>query len=527
MALTSASTCGSCGKSFQILESRSDHLQTTTKYRYFWKLDTSRSSVDCSSIMLKHIGLSGPSRGLKWRSHPFFIVFTVGMGAFVDLFLYGLIVPVLPFLLKDRIGLPDSEIQSTISNLLAVYAAASCAASPIAGFLADRFTSSRQLPFLLGLVFLFLSTILLALGRSVAVLAIARLLQGASGGVVWTIGIAIIIETVGQENLGKTMGTVFSFVSVAGLFSPIIGGLLYAKSGYVGVFGVGVGLVGIDFILRVLMVEKKVAARYISTQPQVSNTHTDGTNEDTEQTPLMSNKASIPSRYRLSKPTNRFTRNLPILMIFRHTGLLTAIWIGFMQAILLGSFDATIPLVASEQFGFDSLKAGLLFLPLAGADFLLGPVFGWCVDRYGTKPASVLGFTFLVPTLVLLRLPTEPNITGKPTTGHLIALYASLLAINGISLAAINSPSFVEAANVVEKYYKANEDVFDQAPYAQLYGINSMIWSGGLTVGPLLAGTLREKIGYGNMCAVLAGMCGLTAVLAAFFIGQKEEEEDV
>jgi MFS family permease len=503
------------------VRSLTDHHEVSL----IWTLDTSHSFVDCISVMLKHIGLSGPPRGLKWRSHPFFIVFTVGMGAFVDLFLYGLIVPVLPFLLKDRIGLPDSEIQSTISNLLAIYAAASCAASPIAGFLADRFTSSRQLPFLLGLVFLLLSTILLALGRSVAVLAIARLLQGASGGVVWTVGIAIIIETVGQENLGKTMGTVFSFISVAGLFSPIIGGLLYAKSGYIGVFGVGVGLVGIDFILRVLMVEKKVAARYTSTQPQVLNTHTDRTDEDTEQTPLLPTKASTPNRYRLSKPTNRFTRNLPILMIFRHTGLLTAIWIGFMQAILLGSFDATIPLVASEQFGFDSLKAGLLFLPLAGADFLLGPVFGWYVDRYGTKPASVLGFTWLLPALVLLRLPTEPSITGKLATGHLIALYASLLATNGIGLATINSPSFVEAANVIEKYYKANEDVFEHAPYAQLYGINSMIWSGGLTVGPLLAGTLREKIGYGNMCAVLAGMCGLTAVLAALFIGQKEEED--
>ena len=412
-----------------------------------------------------------PPRGLRWRSHPLFIVFTVGMGAFVDLFLYGLIVPVLPFLLKDRINLPDSQIQSTISNLLAVYAAASCAASPIAGILADKWSSSRQLPFLLGLVLLLLSTILLALGRSVAVLAIARFLQGASGGVVWTIGIALVIETVGNENLGKTMGTIFSFISVAGLFSPMVGGLLYARTGYKGVFGVGVSLIGI-----------------------------------------------------LPKPTNLFTRNFPILMLFRDASLLTAIWIGFMQALLLGSFDATVPLVASEQFGFDSLKAGLLFLPLCGADFLLGPVFGWCVDRYGTKPAAVLGFSWLIPALALLRLPTESGIIQRLDNGHLIALYSGLLAMNGVGLAAINSPSFVEAGNLVEKYYKANEDMFDQAPYAQLYGINSMVWSGGLTVGPLLAGKLRETIGYGNMNAVLAGICGCTVVLAALFIGGRRKD---
>jgi MFS family permease len=165
---------------------------------------------------------STPPKGLKWRSNNYFIITTVGMSAFTDLFLYGLIVPVLPFMLKDRVNMPDNEIQGTISNLLAIYAAASVAASPVAGILADKFSNSRQLPFVLGLVMLICSTVLLAVGQTVAVLALARFLQGASGGVVWTIGLAIIIETVGQENLGTTMGTVFSFISVAGLFSPIV-----------------------------------------------------------------------------------------------------------------------------------------------------------------------------------------------------------------------------------------------------------------------------------------------------------------
>ena len=480
------------------------------------------------SAILSPLGLKGSSAppGLKWRSHPVFVVFTVGTGAFVDLFLYGLIVPVLPFLLKDRIELPNSHIQSTISYLLAIYAAASCAISPIAGVLADRFSSSRQLPFLLGLTMLLLSTILLALGRSVAVLAIARFLQGASGGVVWTIGIAIIIETVGQENLGKAMGTVFGFISVAGLFWPIVGGVLYSKTGYKGVFGVGVGLIAIDFLLRVLMIEKKVATRYPGSKSD-ANHDPDHTRENTEETPLLSNSSAAADRYRLSKPANRFTHNFPILMLFRNTALLTAIWIGFIQALLLGSFDATIPLVASDQFSFDSLKAGLLFLPLGGADFLLGPVFGWCVDRYGTKPVSFLGFIWLIPALVLLRLPTESDLVGKLDASHLIALYAGLLAANGLGLACINSISIVESGNIVEKYYRANMDLFDQAPYAQLYGISSMVWSAGLTVGPLIAGLLKDTIGYGNMNAVLAGLCGLTAITSAFFIGGKQEDDDV
>ncbi|KAH6614006.1 major facilitator superfamily domain-containing protein [Boeremia exigua] len=446
-----------------------------------------------------------PPRGLRWRSHTLFITTTVGMGAFTDLFLYGLIVPVLPFLLKDRVDMPESQVQGSISMLLAVYAAASCATSPVAGVLADKFASSRQLPFTISLGLLAAATVMFAWGRSIAVLVVARVLQGASAGVVWTVGLAIIVETVGQENLGKTMGTIFSFISVAGLFSPICGGLLYAKTGYNGVFGVGIGLVAIDFILRMLMIEKKVRDKYLSD----SNTSTDSTNGDegTEQTPLLPDSSTphIDERYRLTPPKNRITRELPILLLLLDPGLLTAILIAFMQAALLGSFDATVPLVAESAFAFNSLRAGLLFLPLGCADFLLGPVFGWAVDRYGPRSA----------------------LRARLDNGQLVAVYAGVLALNGAGLAAIGSPSIVEAGRLVENYARANPGVFSEgAPWAQLYGINSMVFSGGLTVGPLVAGALRERIGYGNMNAVLAGVCVLTAVLAALFIGRKEGKGD-
>jgi hypothetical protein len=98
--------------------------------------------------------------GLQWRSNTFvryvphsyaqdqeaaasanvskFILATIGIALFTDLFLYGLLVPVLPFLLEDRIGIPDSQIQSYTSGLLAAYAGSSVLTSPIAGVIADR-----------------------------------------------------------------------------------------------------------------------------------------------------------------------------------------------------------------------------------------------------------------------------------------------------------------------------------------------------------------------------------------------------
>lgn len=145
--------------------------------------------------------------GLTWRSNTFFIVATVGIGLFTDLFLYGLVVPILPYMLQDRVGLPENQVQSHVSGLLAAYAGASVLFSPIAGYLADK-TSTRQAPFLLGLTALLLATILLMVGDNVATLAIARILQGISAAFVWTIGLAFALETVGPENLGKTIGSV-------------------------------------------------------------------------------------------------------------------------------------------------------------------------------------------------------------------------------------------------------------------------------------------------------------------------------
>lgn len=145
--------------------------------------------------------------GLKWRSNTLFIVATVGIGLFTDLFLYALVVPILPSILEDKVGVPDKDIQSDVSGLLAAYAAASVITSPFAGVIADRM-SSRRAPFLVGLLALLLATVLLFVGTTLPVLTIARILQGVSSAFVWTVGLALCLETVGPKNLGKTIGSV-------------------------------------------------------------------------------------------------------------------------------------------------------------------------------------------------------------------------------------------------------------------------------------------------------------------------------
>lgn len=148
-----------------------------------------------------------PPTGLRWRASTPFILTTVAVGLFTDLFLYGLVVPVLPFMLKERVSLPDDKIQSYVSGLLAAYAGASVVFSIPVGVIADRL-NARQLPFLCGLAALLGATLMLAFGQNIPMLVIARVLQGTSAAIVWTVGLAMILDTVGPENLGKVIGTV-------------------------------------------------------------------------------------------------------------------------------------------------------------------------------------------------------------------------------------------------------------------------------------------------------------------------------
>lgn len=257
---------------------------------------------------------SRPPRGLKWRSNTLFITSTVGIGLFTDLFLYGLVVPILPFILTDRLNIPHSEIQKYTSALLASYAGASVLFSIPVGIIADKLPA-RQLPFLVGLFALLASTILLYLGQTIGVLILARILQGISAAVVWTIGLAMVMDTVGSDRLGVTIGSIFSFISVGELAAPVLGGVVYKKAGAGAVFGMGFGLLAVDFAMRLAIVEKKTARKYGYDEDHEDDEEREDREAD-ERTALLSNgqtKDENLEDWKIRKDQPSWIRKFPIL----------------------------------------------------------------------------------------------------------------------------------------------------------------------------------------------------------------------
>lgn len=120
---------------------------------------------------------------LKYRSSEGFIIATISLAIFTDMFLYALIVPIVPFAIETRSHVETSKVQYWVSVLIAIYAAALLFFSPVCGWLADRSTS-RRTPLIIGLFALLGATILLDIGSSIGIMIAGRILQGTSAAVV-------------------------------------------------------------------------------------------------------------------------------------------------------------------------------------------------------------------------------------------------------------------------------------------------------------------------------------------------------
>lgn len=103
--------------------------------------------------------------------------------------------------------------------------------SAIVGYMADH-TATRQSPLLCGLLALMGSTVMLCIGSSIVVLVIGRLLQGISATVVWVVGLALLADTVGKDEIAQSMGIISLSMSAAVFLAPLLGGIVYGKGGY-------------------------------------------------------------------------------------------------------------------------------------------------------------------------------------------------------------------------------------------------------------------------------------------------------
>ena len=143
---------------------------------------------------------------------------------FTDLVAYSVAVPVLPDYASRFNASP-----TTIGVLFASFGLTLLVLSIPMGILSDRL--GRKGPMIAGLALLAVATLAFAYAESMAMLFVARLLQGAADGMTWIVGFALIADLYGPEERGRAMGLAMAGSSLGIIIGPVLGGWLYEIGG--------------------------------------------------------------------------------------------------------------------------------------------------------------------------------------------------------------------------------------------------------------------------------------------------------
>lgn len=205
---------------------------------------------------------------------------------------------------------------------------------PLFGYLVDV-SRTRQLPYLLGLILLAASMAMLSLAHTVWLFVAARMLQGTATAMVVVAGMALVTDSVPFEKLGQMIGYLGSAVTLGFMLGPLLGGLVFNVAGYNALFAMAFAVVGVDFVMRVAVVEKKVAKRWVDGD---SNDHVNGHANGNINGHAVSGYHTFPQTPVACEDEE--DRGFALLKIARQPRVLVSLWALMVQGVLYTAFDA-------------------------------------------------------------------------------------------------------------------------------------------------------------------------------------------
>jgi len=371
---------------------------------------------------------------------------------------------------------------------------------------------ARRLPLLVSLLALLAAGMMLCFGRSVSVFVVGRLLLGISGAVVWSVGMALVVDSVPKAEVGQCLGYVFMSISMACLVAPLVGGAVYAAAGYYAVFYISFGLIAVDILLRVALIEKKDARKWIGEdeieQPPLQIEGKSTTTVVSVQSPV---ESSIVEAQHSESNESAYAA---VFSLMKTPRVLTALFGCCVQATLFSTFDTVLPLHVHALFGWGSLGAGLIFFAFLIPSFA-SPVVGWANDKLGPKWIACIGFLLCLPALVLLREVTHDGI-GQ------IVLLCALLSIIGFGVNFIGIPFAAEISYAIEANEEKRPGRYGaKGAYAQGYALLNSGFATGTLIGPIWSGYVVTESGWSTLGWSLGLLCALATIPTIIWTGGK------
>lgn len=279
---------------------------------------------------------------------------------FVDTMFFAAVVPLLPRLSDDF------ELSKTAAGILSgAYAAGTLAAAIPAGLLASRVGVRPTV--ISGLALMTVSGIVFATANDLALLDVARFVQGVGGACSWAGALGWLIGAAPRERRGELIGSAMAAAIGGVLFGPVIGGAAVAL-GRGPVFG-AVAVVGLGMIAL------------------------------TRRIPPPAAEVSVDSA----------RENLGAAL--RAPGLRVGMALILIPGLLFGAIDVLVPL-RLDELGAGAGAIAAVFLIAAVTEAAVNPIAGRLSDRHGRLAPSRVGLATSAAAAVALITPESAVVLG-------------------------------------------------------------------------------------------------------------------
>ncbi|KXN87562.1 hypothetical protein AN958_08496 [Leucoagaricus sp. SymC.cos] len=458
-----------------------------------------------ASNSLKDVATS-PDRpwGLHWRTSYWFTTYVIGLGVAVDIVVYSIIVPVVPFQLEH---LGYTGISALSGWLLFAYSGGLLVATIPVAVLSERY-NSRKHPMLAGLIALITSQILFMEAPSFAVMCLARIFQGISSAVVWVVGLAFLCDATPKEIIGRQIGFAMSGQSIGLILGSPIGGTLYSRFGFRGPFVFTIICASIDLLSRLAIIEPNESRKW-GVDPTIYPRSTSGSSKETAQLVtegILPREASSEPQSGIESVDCPLSLVQVMLKLFKSSRALVALVMAFVYGFVYSSQEPILPLHLQSIWGLTSKKVGVFLLALSVPmlfKFKASSITGWLTDKFGAE--------WVAPASMMLAVPWFGILTIESS----LPLFGVAFVLESFFTSGAISPLTAELAAVSRNIQGVG--------YAHMYAAFNVAFGIGTTIGPIVSGQMYDHIqkGWLATCILGAALLFVAVLLTIPYTGDK------
>lgn len=319
--------------------------------------------------------------------------------------------------------------------------------NPFSGAIIDRI--GYDIPMMIGLIIMFMSTSLFACGRSYSTLFFARSLQGVGSAFADTAGLAMIADRFTEENeRSKALGIALAFISFGCLVAPPFGGALYQFAGKEMPFLILAFISLLDGAMLLLVMK--------------------------------------PIKQQLAERKDERKVSIPIWKLMMDPYIAVCAGALMMSNVALAFIEPTISLWMEDHLTTENWKIGMIWLP-AFFPHVLGVIITVkLARRYPHYQWMMACIGLVLEGLSCFIIPFSPN--------YKVLMIPICIICFGIAL--IDTALLPTLGYIVDTRYVS--------VYGSVYAIADISYSLAYAVGPIIAGGIVELIGFTALNFIIA-----------------------